>query len=297
MSLPAGSVRDIRTARRALTRFLLALPFLAVVPLALRWRWGGSSHPGIDFACVALVEWVPALAAVIALGAAAPFGLGLGLPRARALAGFALAVAAPLAVAMLSYGIAWATRLAPFTPPDAPAWVRGGAWGAMTHSILSHFSRGLGAWLLLALGEEIGWRGFLAVQLRRADLPVPLLLCGLIWSAWHWPSMLLGTYPAGPDRMLSLLGLTLTLTSFSYVLIVLRFSTASVWPAALSHAIWNSFFFDSFEGATRASTPWTRESGMLTAAATLVVAALTVAFLGSALRSGGTWGGSRRGRP
>ena len=106
--------------------------------------------------------------------------------------------------------------------------------------------------------------------------------------------MLLGSYPAGPDRLLSLLGLTVTLTSFSFVLIALRVTTGSIWPAALAHAVWNSFFFDSFEGATRASTPWTRESGILTAAATIVVTSITLSWLGPAMRAAGRRRGIRR---
>ena len=165
----------------------------------------------------------------------------------------------------------------------------------MLHSIAFHLRRGLAGWLLLALGEEIGWRGFLVVQLKRADTPLPLLACGLIWSAWHWPGLLIGSYPAGPDRMISLVVFTVTLTSFSYSLAALRIASGSVWPATLAHALWNSFFFDSFEGATLASTPWTRESGVLTAVASIVVAVLTLAVLGPAVRSGGPGGSLRRG--
>jgi membrane protease YdiL (CAAX protease family) len=248
----------------------------------------------LDFALLVVVEWVPALAAVIALLPALPHGLGLGPPRTNAGLGISLAVLVPLAVAMASYGIAWAWRLAPFTAPSAPAWVQGGTWGAMAHGIGVHLMRGFGAWLLLAFGEEIGWRGLLSVQLKRADLPVPLLIGGLIWSAWHWPSMLLGSYPAGPDRVVSAVLLTVTLTSFSFVLSAVRIATASVWPAALAHALWNSFFFDSFEGATRSSNLWTRESGILTAAASIGAAALTLMVLGPAVRAAGPRGSLHR---
>jgi membrane protease YdiL (CAAX protease family) len=107
--------------------------------------------------------------------------------------------------------------------------------------------------------------------------------------------MLIGSYPAGPNRVLSALLLTVTLTSFSYVLSALRLASGSVWPAVFSHALWNSFFFDSFEGATRSSNLWTRESGLLTALASIVVAAATWFALGPAVRSGGPGGASRRG--
>jgi membrane protease YdiL (CAAX protease family) len=294
MSSPPGRIRAIHAARQALARFLIAIPLLVVLPVSLRFRWGGSAHPGLDFALLVVVEWVPALAAVIALLPALPHGLGLGPPRSNAALGVSLAVLVPLAVAIGSYGLAWAWRLAPFTAPSAPTWVQGGTWGAMAHGIGVHLVRGFGAWLLLAFGEEIGWRGLLSDQLKRAGLPVPLLIGGLIWSAWHWPSMLIGSYPAGPDRVVSAVFLTVTLTSFSFVLSALRFATASVWPAALAHALWNSFFFDSFEGATRSSNLWTRESGILTAAVSIVAAALTLLVLGRSVRAGAPQGSTRR---
>ena len=295
MTLPLGRIRTIQAARRAVARFLIAIPFLVVVPASLRYRWGGAAHSALDFALLVVVEWVPAMAAVIALLPELPHGLGLGAPRSNAAASMAVAVFAPLAVAIGSYGIAWGAGLAPFIAPEVPTWARGGTWMIMAHGIGAHLMRGFGAWLLLALGEEIGWRGFLLVQFRRAELPLPLLACGLIWSAWHWPSILIGSYPAGPDRGLSVLLLTVTLTSFSYVLAALRIATGSVWPAAFAHALWNSFFFDSFEGATRSSNLWTRESGLLTASASIVVAALTLVVLGPAVRAGGPDGGPQRG--
>lgn len=294
MSFPPGRTRAMHTSRAALVRFLVLVPFLVVLPLGLRLRWGGSAHPGFDFACLVALEWTPALAAWLALGSLFPGNLGLGPPRSHVVRSLIVAILAPLAVAVASYGAAWASGNAPFTAPVAPAWVGTGLVQVMAFSIVHHLSRGFGGWLLLALGEEIGWRGFLALQLKRADLPLPMLAGGLIWSSWHWPAMLWGDYPAGPDRMLSLVLLTVTLTSFAYPLAALRLATGSVWPAVLSHALWNSFFFDSFEGATRASTLWTRESGVLTAAASILVAALSFAALAPAVRAAGSASGWRR---
>lgn len=294
MTFSPGRIRAIRDARRALARFLLAIPLLAVIPLAVRFRWGGPAHPGFDSVCVMVLVWIPAMAAVLAMWPSFPIGLGLGPPRALGIATFALAILGPLAVAAISYGIAWAANLAPFRIPHVPEWLGLGTWGQMVHWIAFHLRRGLLTWLAMALGEEIGWRGFLVVQLKRADLPLPLLTCGLIWSAWHWPGLLTGNYPQGPDRVISVLVFTVTLTAFSYSLAALRIASGSVWPPTLAHALWNSFFFDSFEGATRASTPWTRESGILTAVAALVVALLTLALLSTAVRLGGPGGASRR---
>ena len=50
----------------------------------------------------------------------------------------------------------------------------------------------------LALGEEIGWRGFLYPQLKaRFGTRRGWLLGGVIWGAWHWPLIWLIGYEYG----------------------------------------------------------------------------------------------------
>ena len=49
-----------------------------------------------------------------------------------------------------------------------------------------------------ALGEEIGWRGFLYPQLKaRFGQKNGRLLGGVIWGAWHWPLIWLIGYEYG----------------------------------------------------------------------------------------------------
>jgi membrane protease YdiL (CAAX protease family) len=131
---------------------------------------------------------------------------------------------------------------------------------------------GLPRWTFLAVGEEIGWRGYLLPRLIESEWPRPLLLSGMVWGAWHVPSVLWGAYPAGPNRALSAVVIVMTLTSFAFVLARLRLETGSIWPPVAAHAVWNSVILDSFDGATRSPTPWTRESGVLIALVTLLAA-------------------------
>ncbi|MBQ6426076.1 MAG: CPBP family intramembrane metalloprotease [Clostridia bacterium] len=52
--------------------------------------------------------------------------------------------------------------------------------------------------MFLALGEEIGWRGFLYPQLKaRFGTGTGRLLGGVIWGAWHWPLIWLIGYEYG----------------------------------------------------------------------------------------------------
>ena len=52
--------------------------------------------------------------------------------------------------------------------------------------------------MFVALGEEIGWRGFLYPQLKeKFGRKKGWLLGGAIWGAWHWPLIWLIGYEYG----------------------------------------------------------------------------------------------------
>ena len=54
--------------------------------------------------------------------------------------------------------------------------------------------------MLLAVGEEAGWRGFLYPQLKaRFGRRKGWLIGGVIWGIWHWPVMGLIGYEYGTD--------------------------------------------------------------------------------------------------
>lgn len=56
--------------------------------------------------------------------------------------------------------------------------------------------------MLLAVGEEAGWRGFLYPQLKaRFGKKKGWLIGGVIWGIWHWPVMWLIGYEYGTDYM------------------------------------------------------------------------------------------------
>ena len=54
--------------------------------------------------------------------------------------------------------------------------------------------------MLLAVGEEAGWRGFLYPQLKaKFGKRLGWLLGGVIWGMWHWPLIWLIGYEYGTD--------------------------------------------------------------------------------------------------
>ena len=94
--------------------------------------------------------------------------------------------------------------------------------------------------LIPALGEELGWRGWLLPKLMPLGTVPALVLSGVIWGLWHAPLILLGyNYSGAPGW----LGLTMMIGMCIVVGAVfgwLRLRSESVWPAALAHGAFNA---------------------------------------------------------
>lgn len=94
--------------------------------------------------------------------------------------------------------------------------------------------------LLPALGEELGWRGWLLPHLLRFGTVPAIAISGIVWGLWHAPLILLGyNYPTAPG-WLGLLMMTGMCTLMGGVLAWLRIRSRSVWPAALAHGALNA---------------------------------------------------------
>jgi uncharacterized protein len=94
-----------------------------------------------------------------------------------------------------------------------------------------------------ALGEEIGWRGFLVWEMRKV---MPFwavgLVSGLIWAVWHWPGILFTDYNAGTGNFVLQMALfTLSIVPMGIVYAYLAFRSGSLWPAVILHASHNLF--------------------------------------------------------
>jgi membrane protease YdiL (CAAX protease family) len=92
---------------------------------------------------------------------------------------------------------------------------------------------------VLALGEEIGWRGWLLPTLRPLGTWPALLISGAVWGFWHSPLILLG-YNFGQPNLLGV-GLMIGGCMFYGVLLGwLRLRTGSIWPAVFAHGAFNA---------------------------------------------------------
>jgi membrane protease YdiL (CAAX protease family) len=90
--------------------------------------------------------------------------------------------------------------------------------------------------LVIAFGEEYGWRGFLQSQLIRLGKKRGVFILGLIWGAWHYPVIWMGhNYPGRPIAGTILM--TIFCVLLAYVLGHAMLKTGSIWLVAFMHAI------------------------------------------------------------
>jgi uncharacterized protein len=92
--------------------------------------------------------------------------------------------------------------------------------------------------IVIAFGEEYGWRGYLQSELFKLGRVRGVLLLGIIWGAWHWPLILMGyNYPNHP--LLGMLLMVLYTTGLAVVLGYAVLRSGSVLLSSYLHALNN----------------------------------------------------------
>ncbi|MCV2869156.1 CPBP family intramembrane metalloprotease [Defluviimonas sp. WL0002] len=166
------------------------------------------------------------------------------------LAMWPMAVAFPVALLLPGYIIVW---LMPDSGPVLPQW------SDLPRDLFRLCVTILVGACLGALGEEIGWRGYLFPRLMHLGPGRAMLLTGALHGIWHLPLMLLTPFyhSAGAPWIVVPLFLgvmTLAGTFYGH----LRLASASIWPVALAHRTVNSLW-DRLDTATVAEPEWMLE--------------------------------------
>lgn len=191
-------------------------------------------------------------------------GLGLGRSGWRM---WGLAIVVPLLVLAVVYGVGW---LSSAVPVDASK--EGGGLSMLLSDILPNFL--LGA--VLALSEEIGFRGYMLPRLLGLGSRRALVLSGFLHGTWHLPLIFLTTlYLTEGNRLLTIPLFLLLLTAAGMLYGALWLVTRSIWPSTILHAAFNAYL-DVFTGLSVMSAPlaiyMVGESGLLTILATVLLA-------------------------
>lgn len=236
--------------------YLLGLPFQVAVqawlpraPELFRFYLGRT-----------LVVYGPALAALVVTAAT---GGGAGLRRL--LARYAIAPRDSiwlLALPLLGLAVAAAGYALAGVPPGALGQRLAQAWPLLTlHLALQ--------WIIIGIGEETGWRGWLLPALLRShNRLVASALLATAWGLWHMPLLLSGVRTAA----LFLAGVGALTLLFTALWARVGGSVALL---ALAHAAFNAplVFFEAAFGPALARSALERSQLVLLAAALLLVLA------------------------
>ncbi len=241
-----------RDDRRAVPVYLLITFALSSVLYFLVIKSGHIG--GASGQYVVVLMWCPATAAMLTskyLGRKiGDLGWKWGEPRYQA-----MSYLIPLAYATITYSIVWLTGLGgvynkTFVDGIIKSFGLGPLppWAAISLYLVFAATGGMVRSCATALGEEIGWRGFLVPELaKRFSFTATALISGCIWSLWHYPILIFADYNAGTPTWYGLTCFTVMVVAISFVFAWMRLKSGSLWTGVLLHASHNLFiqaFFD-----------------------------------------------------
>lgn len=192
----------------------------------------------------------------------------------------------PIGYAFIVYAVVWVTRLGGFyNVAFINAQAADLGWSALPgplqlpmYAIVAG-TIGMARSCATALGEEIGWRGFLVPQLAKVTSFTKLsLLSGMIWSLWHYPILVFADYNSGTPAWYGLTCFTLMVVGISFVFAWMRLKSGSVWTGMFLHAshnLWIQGIFDPLTTDTGKTRFVIGEFGIGLAVAAVVVAFIT----------------------
>lgn len=250
-----------RSGKEILSFLVLTFAFSAVpyylIITAGSLRAGGGWYP------IALM-WCPGFAALATclIYHKNLRGLGWGWGRTRYQAS---AYLLPIGYGLVAYGTVWMSGLGGIDESFSRSWL---SW-LLFGTLLNCFA---------AVGEEVGWRGFLVARLSETmSFTKVSLISGSIWALWHMPLILFADYNAGTPGWYSLLCFSVMVVGSSFAYAWLRLKSGSIWTAMLLHAchnFWIQGFFDPLTTDRGNTNYFTGEFG-----AALAVVSIAVGYL------------------
>jgi len=224
--------------------FLILTLAISWSAIAIAWinDWRDIMHAGI---APLIFDAGPALAAIICSVA---FYRGqqlkvLGI-KFRLNRWWLWALLIPIALAAVSLG-----SVALFSP-DKLLGVEGTAWhlADLKHQkfsdpllyLVSFFLVAAASYSLLAIAEELGWRGYLYHLWRPFGFWRTSFATGLIWGIWHLPLNFWFGANFPEHRLLGLVLFPISTMLYAPIMTFVRDRGQSVWPAVILHGAYNA---------------------------------------------------------
>lgn len=123
------------------------------------------------------------------------------------------------------------------------------AWAMIRHTALPELdlSPGIaifaGLWLVLALGEELGWRAYALPRLvQRHGFILGSTILGVIWCVWHYPRMLAGPFVESIPQaapFIALFSIQIIIANYIICWIAAR-ARFSALPTTIFHTAFNT---------------------------------------------------------
>jgi len=176
----------------------------------------------------------------------------------------------PLLVYGASYLIVWRAGLAYWNPGQGK-WTTGSQIAAnmiINLAILVVFGT------FTAMGEEIGWRGYLQPRLDAAGVPSSVIIVWLAQLAYHAPLMAGAGYAGVGSFSLSLLLFAAGDLPMTFLIARESYLAGSLWPAVFFHSFHNTisqWLFPKFFTVTAGEFWLNGEEGLLPAAGYLIL--------------------------
>jgi membrane protease YdiL (CAAX protease family) len=243
--------------RQVITYLLLVFAFSSIFYFLILWAHHLGAGGGLY---VVGIMWCPALAAAatLKLNGRGLSDLGWKWPRVRYAV---MSWFIPLFYAAIAYVIVWSSGFGGFPNHDfmrrlverMGLRISPGA-STLVYVVLAG-TFGMVRSLATALGEEIGWRGFLVPELfKNIGFTGTALISGIVWSCWHYPILIWGDYNAGTPTWYGLACFTVMVVAIAFVFAWMRLKSGSLWTGAILHASHNLYVQAVF-------TPLTRDTG------------------------------------
>lgn len=181
----------------------------------------------------------------------------------------------PVVVPLVVYGVAYAIA----SQGGLAQWSPGGGRWTTGSQIVLNFVVNLTILAVFgtftALGEELGWRGYLQPRLDAAGVRGSVLIVSLAWTAFHTP-LIVGAGYVDTGSLWRSIGISATLDFvLAFIWAYESYRVRSLWPAVFFHSFHNTIsqwlFPKLFAGGD--NEVWLGEGGWLPLAGYIVIAA------------------------